>query len=362
MTLNPLQMLAGGGVFETLLPDFLIALTFFTALVYAVLSKRLDHQRSAVAVAVAVGVALSVGLVWWEAQTGWSVRSLGPLTAGLGLVLLATVIYQVLRQFGGNWSGAALAFGVTLLIGLTLGLDWPMAQSLVQTAAVLLVAVGAVLMVLHRQGPSGTNPDLPRGAMEPELNRINQDLREVPRERQTADQISSSLDYIKRNLNLAERHPGLRQTVLTHIARVLPAEGWLTEQLARLRARAELIRNGHLAKLQELQRDLNRLPAEARESLSAELRARYQALKFDTRLERLDRSVAEAEKRVKELTAAAHDAVAKGDARRGSQLIDNANRLQKQIAQLMGFIQRDEARLAGLVTRLARGTTGAKTD
>ena len=53
---NPFSELPLGELFETLLPDFILAFTFFTALVYGVLAKRVQHQRSAVTVSATVTV------------------------------------------------------------------------------------------------------------------------------------------------------------------------------------------------------------------------------------------------------------------------------------------------------------------
>ena len=46
-----------GPLFQTLLPDFVLAFALFTALSYAVLGKRFDHQRPAVVMSAAVGLA-----------------------------------------------------------------------------------------------------------------------------------------------------------------------------------------------------------------------------------------------------------------------------------------------------------------
>ena len=46
---DPFSHLAGGQIFETLLPDLVLAFAFFSALGYAVLGKRLGQQRPAIA-------------------------------------------------------------------------------------------------------------------------------------------------------------------------------------------------------------------------------------------------------------------------------------------------------------------------
>ena len=57
---NPLSDLAIGELFETLLPDFVLAFAFFTALAYAVLGKRFERQRPAIVMSATIGLSLSV--------------------------------------------------------------------------------------------------------------------------------------------------------------------------------------------------------------------------------------------------------------------------------------------------------------
>ena len=77
---------------ETLLPDFILAFTFFAALVYAVLGRRFGRHKPAVAMSGSIGLALAVGLVWWERDHGWSIRSLGPLAIAFALIILVIVV------------------------------------------------------------------------------------------------------------------------------------------------------------------------------------------------------------------------------------------------------------------------------
>jgi len=62
---NPFTGLAIADIFETLLPDFVLAFTFFTALIYAILGQRFGRERPA-AMSGVLGLALAIGLVWWE--------------------------------------------------------------------------------------------------------------------------------------------------------------------------------------------------------------------------------------------------------------------------------------------------------
>ena len=147
---NPFPNLAIGEFFETLLPDFVLAFAFFTALTYAGLSRRFHHQRSAVPMSATVGLALSVGLVWWEQSNGLSIRDLGPIAVGFAIILVAFVMYQAIRQVGGSWAGAGIALGAALLISKLLGLDWALDPQLLHTAISVTLIVGIMAFLLHQ--------------------------------------------------------------------------------------------------------------------------------------------------------------------------------------------------------------------
>lgn len=84
---------------------------------------------------------------------------------------------------------------------------------------------------------------------------------------------------------------------------MLPPQGHLTERMAELRKKAHQVRNGHIARLKETRRIFAKLPTSAKKRASAELSARYnQIISIDTRLEGLDKAVAENEKRIRDLT------------------------------------------------------------
>ena len=54
--INPLSKFVIGDLFETLLPDFVLGFAFFTALTYAILARRLHHQRALIAVSTTMGL------------------------------------------------------------------------------------------------------------------------------------------------------------------------------------------------------------------------------------------------------------------------------------------------------------------
>jgi predicted nucleic acid-binding Zn-ribbon protein len=135
---------------------------------------------------------------------------------------------------------------------------------------------------------------------------------------------------------------------------MMPAEGYLTEKMARLRAKAHGIRNGHIARLEETRQVIAKLPTSAKKKASAELAAGYsQAVGMDIRLERLDKAVAENERRIRELNRQAQAYAAKYDYRKLSDVLKAAERLQRHNTHLIKIIERTESKLSAVAKKVA---------
>jgi hypothetical protein len=350
---DPLSLFPIGQFFESLLPDFILAFTFFTALVYAVLGRRFDHQRSAVAMAAAVGLALSLGLVWWEYANGWSVRNLGPLAVGFAVILLGMIMFQGIRQTGGSWAGAGIAMGASILIAWVLGADWPIAPAVIQSLAIVGLLAGIVAFFLHRHVPSSgyhwTQPNI-----RPELAGIRHDMSDLYEDRRVDQRVGGALAHLRAQTDALSVHHEQAPDFMAQLRQILPAEGWLTERLAAVRARAHVIRKGHLERIDELRHVIGKLPRDVRKKAEEELTARYDELHMDKRLERLDAAVAENERRIRDLTREAEAAVTHNDYRKLADLLDAARKLQAHNAKLFTLIERGEHRLIEAAQRVAK--------
>jgi hypothetical protein len=139
---------------------------------------------------------------------------------------------------------------------------------------------------------------------------------------------------------------------------MLPAEGWLTEHLARLREKAHRFRVGHIMQIEGIQKHVAELPVPARRKAASELAALYRELRFDERLERLDRAVAANELRIRQLTAAAEEALTRQDHRHLVEILNQAGRLQKHNGTLLKAIRRTETRLEAAAQQIAKKAAG----
>lgn len=344
-------------VYQTLLPDFLIAFAFFTAVIFAVMGRRFGPGRPAVVVSAALGMALSVGLVWWEYAHGVSMRQLGPIAVGFALLLLAGVLHQAIKSIGGGWAGAMLALGVCILIGWLAGLNWSIDTRVLQSITTALLTVGILAFLLHRRGMP---MPLGRGG-NPEFDSIRHDMTDLTEDRRAANWLGKGFRDLKKKATTLNERPQEASDVMVQLQRMLPAEGFLTERLARLREKAHRIRVGHIAQVEEIQKHLSRLPPQARRQAASELAAMFKELKFDARIERLDHAVAANEKRVRELTQQAQQLLQRGDQRGLVDVLKAASTLQKHNAHLLRTIGSTEKRLLHAAEQAARRAGGVKT-
>ena len=342
---------------ETLLPDFVLAFTFFTSLCYAILGKHFGRQRPAIAMSAAIGLALSVGLVWWERANELSIRNLGPVAVGFAIMLLALVMYQSIRQIGGSWAGAAIAFGVSILIAKLLGLGMPIDPEVVQIVTMTALIVGILALVSHTRGHARYSPSA--RILLPE---VRHDMTDLYRGRQLSNRLAKGIRRLRRRAATLTERPAETPEVLIQLRRMLPAEGFLTEKMAQLRAKAHRIRNGHVARLEETRNAFAKLPTPAKKKASADLASRYrQLVGIDTRLERLDKAVAENERQIIELTKRAEQYAGRYDYKQLADCTKAAERLQHHNSRLLKLIQRTEAKLSAVAQQVARETREAGT-
>ena len=179
-------------------------------------------------------------------------------------------------------------------------------------------------------------------------------MSDLYRDRRVSRQLSRGLRRVRREAPALDENPEEAVEILGQLKRILPAEGWLTEQMAQLRAKAHRIRNGHIARFQETRDAFAKLPASAKKKAAADLADRYnQIIGIDTRLERLDKAVAETERRIRALTAQAEQYAAQRDPQRLHDTISEAEKLQRHNSRLLGAIRHTEAKLSALIKEVA---------
>jgi hypothetical protein len=349
---NPFEELGIGRFFETLLPDFVLAFAFFTSICYAVLGKRFGQQRPAIAMSATIGFALSVGLVWWEQANEFSIRHLGPIAVGFAIIVLAFVMYQAIGQVGGSWAGAGIALGASILIAKVLGLKIPLDSEVILTVMIVALIVGILSFLSHRHY---NYPKLQYSR--PFVRDIRHDMSDLYRDRRLSNRLTKRMRNLRHEAKTLDEHPEEAGEILQQLRKILPAEGWLTQRMSQLRAKAYRIRNGHIARLEETRHLLAKLPASAKKKVSVELAGRYTKLVgIDTRLQRLDGAVAENEYRISQLTREAQKYTTQSDPKKLRDAIKAAEKLQHHNSRLFKIIVRTEAKLTRVAMQAADKT------
>jgi hypothetical protein len=346
---NPFQDLVLGELFETALPDFVLAFAFFTSVAYAVLGKRFDLQRPAIAMSAVFGFALSVGLVWWEKSTGFSIKDLGPIAIGFAIIVLALVMYQSIRHVGGSWAGAGIALGATILIAKLLRLNVPIDPEIIRTVMVVALIVGILAFLLHHRT---YYPQLRYSR--PAVPDIRHDMSDLYSARRVSNRLAKRLHNLRHEAQTLDEHPEETTNILLRLKRTLPAEGWITNRMAQLRAKAHRIRHGHIARLEETRDVFSQLPDSAKKRAADDLAGRYNQLAgIDLRLERLDKAATEIEQRIRQLNYQAQDHAAHYDYQGLYETLKAAEKLQRQNSRLFKIIQRTEVKLSAISQKVA---------
>ena len=281
-----------------------------------------------------------------------SIRNLGPVAIGFAIIVLSLVMYQAIHQIGGSWAGAGIALGASILIAKVLKLNVPLDREVIQTVMIVALIVGILSFLLHRRGHYGQV-----AAAGPRLADIRHDMSDLYRDRRLSKQLAKRMKDVRHEARALDEHPEETSDVLQQLRKILPAEGWLTQRMAQLRAKAHRIRNGHIARLKETRNVFSKLPTSVKKKAAADLADRYnEIVGIDGRLQRLDRAVAENERRIYQLTREAQKYTTQSNPKKLQEAIRAAERLQHHNSRLFKIIVRTEDKLTRLAMQVADKT------
>jgi len=261
-------------------------------------------------------------------------------------------MYHAIGKVGGSWAGAGIALGASILIAKVLELNIPLAREVIQTVMIVALIVGILSFLSYRHY---NYPKLQYSR--PFVKDIRHDMSDLYRDKRLSSRLSKKMKDIRQRTETLDEHPEESGEILQQLRKILPAEGWLTQRMAQLRAKAHRIRNGHIARLQETRHLVANLPTSAKKKVSTELADRYRhIIGIDTRLQRLDRAVAENERRIYQLTREAQKYTAQPNPQKLHETIKAAEKLQRHNSRLFKIIVRTEGKLTRAAMRVVDKT------
>lgn len=131
--------------------DFVVFLFLFTAVARYSLGRRLGGREGQL-LSIVIGLSLALALSLTQRKLGFSLKSFGPLAAGLVIFLVGLAVFNLIRGLGLGRTGAgSLAFLVTyFLVRATTPNFFSWLETNEQTAWIHLVLVIAVLVSVWR--------------------------------------------------------------------------------------------------------------------------------------------------------------------------------------------------------------------
>ena len=160
-------------------------------------------------------------------------------------------------------AGVGVAIGTCILVACVFGASWPIDADVVLTIAILALMIGLFTLHLRARQHGPRLRSLPTFSRA-ELIDVRRDVHDLKVDRRVGGKLRRGFRRLRREVDDIEDHPEQRNDVMLQLRRMLPAEGWLTERLARLRKKAYQIRNGHVARLEETRRVCAKLPASSK--------------------------------------------------------------------------------------------------
>lgn len=362
------------GFAEPVWIDLALAFTFFTAVTFATLVRRFEHRRSAIAISVALGAALATALIRWMVHHGWSLQHIGPLAAAIVVLVIAIVLTQLLKV---NEKSTGLIF-VMVIIGVVamFANRWEVSSRGLLAPAVITLILAAFMFSKPKHRKGITPPAINSRSIIKQrsskskprvLERATPNVRDLEQGRRQSQALQRGLRRSRRQADRLNEHPKDAQNVLLQLRRMLPTEGRLTNRLAQLREQHHYARKGHIARIKQLRQAINNLNPSQKKQVADEIRRQYTEAKLATRLERLDKTAADVEARIRQLTGAAEQAAARYDQRRLHSLLKEAESLQKHTTKLFALIEQSQKQLDALALRAAaqasqRGSDQNNTD
>ena len=268
--LRPLQLIDIPKIYaqNAVVIDFVLYLVLFNGLAQVALARRLEGRGGRL-VAGAMGTALALSLTGIEAVTGFTLASVGPLAAGLLLLLVGVTIYRTLRHLGASGVTAGALSLVIVALGVestaprlaaTLSDSFPFVDLAVAVGLLALAwkgiqhlapsGSGERLVKLadkvdgsgHQRTPSRVAPGPARGEGEVEHLRgelrlekpeITRHLKRITKkERKSCMQVRKELESIRTILQRGRLSESDRREIAEALRRIPPERRQLTELVA----------------------------------------------------------------------------------------------------------------------------------
>ena len=274
--------------------DFFIFLSLFVSVGKITLGRRFGGREGKV-LSVVVGLVLALSLSLLEYRVGFSIKSFGPIAAAFLILLVAIVIFNLIKAIGaGNAGAGSFAFVITyFLIRATLpdliltleGNSWFAGIDLGLMVAVL-ICIGKIIgsiwsargvksfgRVLERsRGLENTNLRRNINDERQEMSLVKRDLRGITKEGMREG--GNIRDRLREMVRIVEEYGSTdkaRRLIAEKLNQIAARENFILKQLARLQDLGQKIEDFDIRSFKELQARWNKVTDKEKDIVREEI-------------------------------------------------------------------------------------------
>jgi len=326
--------------------------------------------REGKAIGVVAGITLAVALSLTQRQLSFELRALGPLAAGMFVLLLAVALFRLVRTLGGGYAASgSLAFIVSYFAirSVVPGLfEWAQRHAWANALHGLLVL--AVLVAFFRIGIDllgraewklpqirPRSKDLLPGyeRQEPQAPALRKRLARIERqEEKDSQKIRQELSAVQDAIQRYGHQPEAGAFMVEKVRQIMPQRHTVRVHLEQLKKAHARLMKGDLRVFAALKQRYEQLPKEARTRVRKELREVKQTLISEKELQELEGAIERYDHAFPEALEAAVQRLEAGDPSGASEALSRAIACEKQAQELFHRIGKIEKRLTRQAGRI----------
>jgi hypothetical protein len=328
--------------------DLVIYLLIFIGLAQITLGQRFNGKGGK-AITIGIGFTLSISLALAERVLAFSIRSFGPIAAGIFLALLGIMIYRLIKHFGAGFAvSGSLAYIIVFLSVIAavpgffswINLTMPILNLILVIG--LFVASYQIISHLFRHkgitGSLGHKLEEMKGNSNTVTNSFNgsekfqkEQIEPITKKAfKSSNQMQKELLDILNYIEKYGQMPGARKLIKEQIDRILPEQIELMEQLKKLQILHKRVLSFDLSLYsKQAQVKFKELSKNEKELFKKELSDLYTKLRVEKQLQELEQKIQLYHQSMKAFLQQACVCLIRGEVINAKNLIQKAISLEK---------------------------------
>ncbi len=350
--------------------DLFIYLLIFTGTAHVTLGKRFAG-RGAKAISAGTGICLAIAMIIAEEKFGFSIRSFGPVAAGILVLLLGVMIYRLFHYMGMVRAGAWSVAYVTIFIAMHaiapeffIWLDENIpVLNVVALIALIMAIIGSILpllhtgtdgktfeMRLHQYAMPGRNRE--HDALRKEVKFIKRGIRPIAKKAvKESDGTVEDLQSVGKAINRYGHIPQARKIIIEQMARILPKEHELQNRIMQLRdLNMKMLRFDSSIFSEKSGLQFNNMSPEEKNGYRKEIKDEIERIDLEKQVQQIEQKLEQCMMETNQYLTFAGEALKEGKAEESLQAIDGAVASEREISELTQRVKK----LEGILLSLAK--------